>query len=99
MDEFRRTIALDPKYMDPHHALGVTMRDKGQLDEAMAEFRRAITLDPKYAGAHYHLGLALRDKGQLDEAMLSHLVAGDRRLSPGLLLAEMYLRILRAAQR
>jgi serine/threonine-protein kinase len=52
--------------------LGVALRDKGQLDEAIACDRKAIELDPKYAAAHTALGSALFDKGQFDEAIASY---------------------------
>ncbi len=45
------------------------LKDKGQLDEAIACYRKAIELDPKYAAAHSNLGAALKEKGQLDEAI------------------------------
>ena len=49
----------------PGHAL----KDKGQVDEAIACYKKAIELDPKFAMAHDNLGTALKDKGQLDEAI------------------------------
>jgi tetratricopeptide (TPR) repeat protein len=54
-----------------HSNLGIALRTKGNLDEAIAGCRQAIELDPKYAKAHYNLGAALHDKGQLDEAIAS----------------------------
>jgi Tfp pilus assembly protein PilF len=45
------------------------LKDKGQLDEAIACHKTAIALDPKFAGAHNGLGVALYGKGQLDEAI------------------------------
>jgi tetratricopeptide (TPR) repeat protein len=45
------------------------LRDRGQLDEAMAEFRRTIELDPRLPHAHSNLGMCLQARGQLDEAM------------------------------
>ena len=32
------------------------LRDKGQMDEAIACFQKAIELDPKNANAHSNLG-------------------------------------------
>jgi serine/threonine-protein kinase len=51
--------------------LGLALRDKGQLDEAIACYKRAIELDPKYATAHFLLGGVLHGKGQLDGAIAS----------------------------
>ncbi|HEY7308960.1 MAG TPA: tetratricopeptide repeat protein, partial [Gemmataceae bacterium] len=54
-----------------HNNLGLTLHEKGQLDEAIAEYREAIRLNKDYAEAHNNLGLALTDKGQLDEAIVA----------------------------
>src|SRR5207245_2659714 len=52
--------------------LGNALKDKGQVDEAIACFRQAIALDPKYVLAHNNLGYALKAQGQLDEAIASY---------------------------
>ncbi|MFO0842107.1 MAG: tetratricopeptide repeat protein [Gemmataceae bacterium] len=62
-----RPSRLDARLPLPHTNLGVALRDKGRLDEAIACHRRAIALDPKCAGLN--LGVALQGKGQLDEAI------------------------------
>ncbi len=51
--------------------MGDALKNKRQLDEAIACFRQAIALDPKAVGPHFALGLALRTKGQPDEAIAS----------------------------
>jgi tetratricopeptide (TPR) repeat protein len=50
------------------------LRNKGQLDEAIAKLRRAIELKPDLAEVHRNLSNALCDKGRFDEA-----IAGFRR--------------------
>jgi tetratricopeptide (TPR) repeat protein len=40
---------------------GLTYRDKGELDRAIADFNEAIRLDPKFALAYNNRGLAYRD--------------------------------------
>ena len=52
-----------------HLNLGNALRDKGQLDEAIAEFQEAIRVKKDYAEAHTNLGMALHAKGRLDEAI------------------------------
>ena len=64
-----RPLELDPKYALARLCLGVALRDKGRLDEAIAELKKVIGLDPENAGAHYDLGIALKAKGDLDEAI------------------------------
>ncbi len=51
------------------------MKDKGQVDEAIACYQKAIELDPKDAIAHNNLGLALQAKDQRDEAIASYMKA------------------------
>ena len=48
------------------------MKEKGQLDEAIAAYHQAITDKPNYAEAHNNLGNALKNKGQLDEAIAAY---------------------------
>ena len=60
---------LAPESPGAHHNLGLALKAKGQVDEAIACFRKAIELDPKFAFAHVNLGIALKDKGQMDEAI------------------------------
>jgi tetratricopeptide (TPR) repeat protein len=61
--------ALRPLNPGAHLNLGNVLRDKGQLDEAIAEYREVIRLQKDSAEAHYGLGLALKGKGQVDEAL------------------------------
>jgi tetratricopeptide (TPR) repeat protein len=60
------------KVADVHYILGVCLRKKEQLDEAIAEFRQVIALDPASLKAHFDLGNALYEKGQLDEAIAEY---------------------------
>ncbi len=49
--------------------MGIALKDKGQLDEAIAAYRQAIALRPTFAEAYNSLGLALKDKGRIDESV------------------------------
>ncbi len=69
MDLIRRAIALNPNYAEAHYSLGNVLKDKWQLDEAIAAFRRAIALRPNFPDAYSNLGIALAENGQLDEAI------------------------------
>ncbi len=71
-----RKLPPDPRLAWVHNNLGNALRDKGQLDEAIAEYRKAIAIGPKQAmpqnnllnNAHYNVGFALCKLGKLDEA-------------------------------
>lgn len=58
-----------------HYNLGVELKDKGDLDGAIAEYRTAIRLDPDFASAHYNLGVALTHKGDLDGTIAEYRTA------------------------
>jgi WD40 repeat protein/tetratricopeptide (TPR) repeat protein len=62
-------VALRPQSAVVHNSLGLALRGKGNMDEAIACFHKAIALDPRYANAHNNIGNALKAKGQVDEAI------------------------------
>jgi spermidine synthase len=62
--------ALVPETADLHNVLGITLAEKGELDEAIAQFRDALNLEPANAATHWHLGAALAARGARDEATM-----------------------------
>jgi len=44
--EYKRAIALDPKYTTAHHNLGVMLVRTGRAEEGMAELRGALEIEP-----------------------------------------------------
>ena len=52
-----------------HTILGSTLKNQGQLDEAIQCFRTALEIDPESAGAHNNLGNIFKDQGKLDDAI------------------------------
>jgi len=62
-------VALRPQSPGAHLNLGVTLKDKGKLDEALAQFQEAIRLKSDYAEAHVGLGVTLARKGKLEQAI------------------------------
>jgi eukaryotic-like serine/threonine-protein kinase len=65
-------VSLRPNSPGAHLNLGEYLRQKGQLDDAIAEFREALRLKKDYFEAHNNLGLALHAKGRLDEAIAEY---------------------------
>jgi tetratricopeptide (TPR) repeat protein len=74
---FQAAVAAAPANAAAHSSLGIALKDKGQVDEAIACIRKAIDLAPKNAMAHNNLGAALQAKGQVDEAMACYRKAID----------------------
>ncbi|HEU0176601.1 MAG TPA: tetratricopeptide repeat protein [Blastocatellia bacterium] len=51
-------------------AMGVTRREIGDLDGAMADFNHAIALAPRLAWAYFGRGAILGEQGKFDEAII-----------------------------
>ena len=52
-----------------HYNLGLALKLKDQLPEALAEFRKAEELDPSQPDVHYTLGVTLWQQGAFDDAV------------------------------
>jgi tetratricopeptide (TPR) repeat protein len=66
---FQAALAAAPTNPAAFNNLGVALRDKGLVNEAIACLNKAIELDPQFAGAYANLGAALADKRKVDEAI------------------------------
>jgi tetratricopeptide (TPR) repeat protein len=69
---WRDTLARNPNFELGHNNLGIALRQRGQVDEAITEYQKAVALDPYYVDAHYNLGIALSLEGRLDEAVAEY---------------------------
>ena len=63
---------MNPAYPEAHNNLGNALRERGELDEAVAAYRRALAIKPDYAEAHNNLAVALTDRGELTAATASY---------------------------
>jgi tetratricopeptide (TPR) repeat protein/tRNA A-37 threonylcarbamoyl transferase component Bud32 len=80
---FQAAIALRPANPTAWTSLGIALRDRGNVDGAVAALREAIRHNPNYAFAHIHLGwLLFHFKGDR-EGGVSH-VRQAARLAPGI---------------
>lgn len=75
IDQWREAIRLDPSLARAHHDLGIALRGKGQLPEAITALREAVRLDSKDATAQADLGDALQEQGDLDGALSAYQAA------------------------
>jgi adenylate cyclase len=65
----RKTLQLDPFYVQQFSGLGESLRYVGRLSEAEAMDRRALALAPGYEYSRFELGLALLEQGKIDAAI------------------------------
>jgi predicted TPR repeat methyltransferase len=66
---YRRSIELDPGWVDPQHNLAIALEERGDLGDAEVWYRRAINLEPGNIPAHRRLGDILFDAGHVSEAL------------------------------
>jgi tetratricopeptide (TPR) repeat protein len=66
---YRAAVAISPNSPGVRVNLGNALRDKKQLDEAIAQYQAAIQIDRKFAAAYNGLGYALDNNGQPDAAI------------------------------
>lgn len=69
IERHRRALELHPNHADLHYRLGLLLRNRGQLNEAIDRYRAALTINPCYAKALIKLGVALHESGRIDEAV------------------------------
>lgn len=58
-----------PFQPEDYNYRGLSLAQKGQVEEAISQFREAIRVKPEYASAHNNLGNALGAQGHIDEAI------------------------------
>ncbi|SEC29116.1 Tetratricopeptide repeat-containing protein [Rhizobiales bacterium GAS188] len=64
----RRAIALDGRYVPAHRLLAEMLRERHDVDAALACYDRLFALEPDNAIAHNNAGLLLRKARRFDEA-------------------------------
>jgi tetratricopeptide (TPR) repeat protein len=69
LDEFRRSLDLDPSQAGCWNNLGNVLDELGRSGEAVGAYRRALSLTPPHRDAHYNLGETLFAAGALLEAV------------------------------
>ena len=65
IDDFSRTISIDPKNSVAYYKRGDTYAKKGQYDRAIDDFSSAIFIDPKNTDAYFMRGVAYAVTGNI----------------------------------
>jgi tetratricopeptide (TPR) repeat protein len=66
---YTRTLSKNPGCWMAHYNLGIVLKDRGEIDQAITHYRQAIALRPRYAEAHYNLGRLLAGKSEFSDAI------------------------------
>jgi superkiller protein 3 len=69
IERLRDTLKHSPNHADMHYRLGLLLKNRGQVEDAIESFRAAVEINPTYLKALVKLGLALRDIDRVDEAV------------------------------
>ena len=69
IERHRHVLESRPNYADLHYRLGLLLRQRGEIIEAIHHFRIALQINPRYAAAAIKLGIALREVGREGEAI------------------------------
>jgi tetratricopeptide (TPR) repeat protein len=69
MENYRKSLAINPNYEDAHNNLGYAYAGKKKYPEAIAEYEAALRIRPNHPEVHNNLGNALGDLGRVDEAI------------------------------
>ncbi len=69
IEEYSKSVELNPHSAEAHNNLGFAYMDKGDLENAIERQRTALKMNPELANGYYGLALALEKKGENAEAV------------------------------
>ena len=67
-DAFRRSLALNPRYVASWNNLGLAFQELGRLDEAERAFRGGLAVEPEHPTLRQNLGIVLTAEGKGTQA-------------------------------
>ena len=69
---YQTAIQIDPLNSDTYNNMGNSLREKGDLFEAIKCYQRALKIKPDFALVHKNLGISLVEIGDFDAAIESY---------------------------
>ncbi len=69
LDMYELALEIMPTFVRARNNLGVALRRRGHIDEAIEQYKQAIEDDPDFADAYSNLGAAYLRQGREEEAM------------------------------
>lgn len=76
VDEYKRTVEIDPDYDAAYLNWGGVLFNKGQFDEAIELYRKGVNVNPLNPALHYSLSVALGKVGKTQESEAETTLAG-----------------------
>ena len=72
IDDYTRSIALNPDFAGSHFNRGNGYFNSGDLDHAIADYGEVLRIDPNYVNAYINRGNAHRKRGEFDAAFADY---------------------------
>ncbi|HSF18308.1 MAG TPA: tetratricopeptide repeat protein [Vicinamibacteria bacterium] len=69
LEMYQMSLEVDPGFPRARNNLGVALRRRGRVDEAIEQYKLALETDPKFAEARSNLGAAYYAMGHVDDAI------------------------------
>jgi tetratricopeptide (TPR) repeat protein len=72
LEMYRLALEILPNFSRARNNLGVALRRRGRINEAIEQYQLAIEHDPKHAEAHSNLGTAYFYQGRIEDALQAY---------------------------
>ncbi|MBI5096114.1 MAG: tetratricopeptide repeat protein [Nitrospirae bacterium] len=72
IDEFNKTIEIQPRYYLAYYNAGVVYQMQNNLDSAKSSYEACLRINPQYFRAYYNLGILFKKAGELDQAISNY---------------------------
>ena len=69
MKMYQTALEVYPDFHRARNNLGVALKRRGHIEQAIEQYRRAIQVDPTFAEAHSNLGSAYYAQGRTEDAL------------------------------
>ena len=83
MEMYRLALEILPNFAKSRNNLGVALRRRGRIDEAIEQYRLALEQDPRYVEARSNLGTAYYNQGLTEKALAEYRLASEYAGSDG----------------
>ena len=72
LEEFNKTLELNPQYYLAYYNAGVAYQLQGDLEKAKQAYENSLKINPGYFRSYYNVGIVYKSLGELDKAVSSY---------------------------